>query len=447
MRTMIGLILAAFCALLSAQVPQAVGPTAQMLDLHLRQMKGGLLVVVDGPKGEWKTNIDALTTDPAWLDLELGVSYYRSKAAEVETLLRQKYQAGPRPHWVLMAEGPRVVATGGSAPDAKTVVKAVEENGIRSTVQILRDFVRRNPDHLEARNALCVNLRVKAAKLTLLRIGGKVEPLRPVDEPYDFDKFQKERAAKEDAKEEAKEREQPEEKPPVPLGPEEDKAIWGELAGLLAKSFQSGDWIEMQEWPAMLDETAVHSPLMQETGRGAVPEVERALARNPTSWGIWRGWLGLTRICGGKPIRPLLDNLTPLPTNSPMNWPPYPVRDAYVKDARKRKDWTGIRDLLLPQIEINRLWEAAQDQKTEYVLRKDGKIQENTETGDYWRGTLEPLVEALLWLGDAGQADDLVRDRFGKHPWSGLPTRAAGLALRCNQPNLAAQWRALGGGK
>ncbi len=80
-------------------------------------------------------------------------------------------------------------------------------------------------------------------------------------------------------------------------------------------------------------------------------------------------------------------------------------------------------------------------------MRKDGKIQEVPETGDNWRSTLEPLVEALLWLGDAGQADDLVRERFGKHPWSGLPMRASGLALRCNQPGLAAQWGALGSGK
>ncbi len=443
MRVMSGLIFAGCYALLQAQAPQAMGPAAQMLDLNLRQIKGGLLVVVDGPKGEWKSKVDALTSDPDWLDSELGVSYYGSKAAEVETLLRQKYQAGPRPQWVLFGAGPRVVATGGSVPDAKAMAKIIEENGVRSALQILRDFVRRNPDHLEARGTLCAYIRPKASKRTLLRTGGKVEPMRPADEPYDYAKIQKER----DAKEEAKVLEPQEEKPPVQLGPEEDQAIWGELAGLFTKSFRSGDWIEMQAWHLTLDETAVHSPLMQEMSREAVSEVERALVRHPTAWNLWQTWLGLTRTFGGKPIRPLLDNLVPLPTESPMAWPPYPVRDAYVKDARKRKDWTGIRDLLLPQIEINRMWEAAQDQKTEYVLRKDGKIQENTETGDYWRGTLEPLVEALLWLGDAGQADDLVRDRFGKHPWSGLPTRAAGLALRCNQPNLAAQWRALGSGK
>lgn len=444
MRWLISLILAVGWMVAQAQTPSPLGPRAQMLDRTLSEIKGGLLVVVDGPKGEWKTKAEALTSDPEWVDLEIGVSYYGSKAAEVEGLLRQKYQAGPRPQWVLFGTGPRVVATGGNTPDAKTLAKVAEENGIRSAIQILRDFVRRNPDHLEARATLCSWLRSKASKKTLLRTGGKVEPLRPADEPYDVVKEQKER----EAKEEAKVKESLEEKSPLPLGPEDDQAIWGELADLLARTFRSGDWLEMQNtWFLTPDETSVHSPLMQEMSRTAVPEVERALARYPTSWNLWQLWLGLTRTFGGKPIRPLLDNLVPLPTNSAMNWPPYSVRDAYVKDARKRKDWAGIKDLLLPQIEINRLWEATQDQKTEWVVRKDGKIQENTETGDYWRGTLEPLVEALLWLGDAGQADDLVRERFSKHPWSGLPTRAAALALRCNQSNLAAQWTALGAGR
>lgn len=442
MRSTLGLAFVGCGAVLSAQVPSSGGPTAQVLDRRLREIKGGLLVVVDGPKGEWKAKVDALNADPDWLELDLGLAYYGSKAAEVEALLRQKYLAGPRPQWVLFGAGPRVVATGGGVPEAKALAKAVEESGIRSTIQILREFARRNPEHLEARQALCAELRSRAARRTLVRTGGKVDPLRSADEPFDFAQFQRER----DAKEEAKAQDPKEEKPPVQLEPEEDQAIWGELADLLGRTFRSGDWLEMVNWSIVPDETAVHSPLMRAMSRAAVPEVERALARNPGTWNLWQIWLGLTRTDGGKPIRPLLDTLVPLPTYSPLAWPPYPVRDAYVKDARQRKDWMAIRDLLLPQIESNKLWEAAQG-KTEFVFKKDGKIQEVTETGDYWRGTLEPLVEALVRLGDTGLADDLVRSRFSEHPWAGLPKRAETLALRCGQPHLAAQWGALGQGR
>jgi hypothetical protein len=329
---------------------------------------------------------------------------------------------------------------GGTVPDAKEMGKAIAELGIRSEHQLLKQFVRAHPEHLEARTSLCSALLNKASRKTLIRFGGKVDPLRPVDEPFDFAKNQKEQDEKAEAKE------QLEEKAPAQLGPEEDLAIWGELADLLGKSFRSGDWIEMQAWVIAPSETAVHSPLMQDMSRAAVLDVERALERNPGSWERWQLWLGLTRTFGGKPIRPLLDSLVPLPNLPSNQWPPYLVRDAYVKDARKRKDWVGIRDLLLPQVESMRLGEEARGPFS-IAYKMDGKVQEFPETGDFWRTTLEPLAEALLRLGDMGQADELVRDRFAKHPWAGLPKRAEALAQRCGQSGLAAAWAALGSGK
>ncbi len=437
---------AAICCLVLAQAPApaVLSPTAALLERNLRDTKTGFLLVVDGSKGEWKAGIDALNSDPDWIDLDLHVAYYGAKAPELETLLQQKYLTGPRPQWVLFGEGGRLVASGGAVPTGATLAKAAQDGGIQSTVQLLWDFARRNPDHLQARQALGGELKQQAARKTTLRLGGKTDPLRPADERFDYAKYQKERDAKEEAKE--REQQQKEDKPPVQLKPEEDQAIWGELADLMGRCFRSGDWIEMDSWGVTPDEEAVHSPLIQEVCRAAVPEVERALGRSPESWDRWRLWLALTRTYGGKPIRPLLDSLLPLPTRSARDWPPYAVKGAYVKDARKRKDWTGIRDLLLPDIESNRLWESLQGKTTyQMQIKTDGKVQEIPETGDYWRATLEPLAEALIWLGEGSKADELVRSHYADHPWSGLPQRAQALALRCGQPGLAAQWGALGG--
>ena len=117
-----------------------------------------------------------------------------------------------------------------------------------------------------------------------------------------------------------------------------------------------------------------------------------------------------------------------------------------MKDARKRRDWQGLKDLLLPQVERAQLAEAASGPMS-FRVEINGKLQEDTETGDTWRGTLEPLVEALLHLGEMGLADGLVRDAWTRHPWSGLPGRAAALATRCGQPNIAAQWATLAAGR
>ena len=434
------------CSLVLAQAPApaVLSPTAALLERNLRDTKTGFLVVVDGSKGEWKAAVNALNSDLDWIDLDLHVAYYSAKAAELESLLQQKYLTGPRPQWVLFGEGGRLVASGGAVPTGASLAKAAQDAGVQSTVQLLRDFARRNPDHLQARTNLCGELKQKAARKTTLRLGGKTDPLRPADERFDWAKYQKERDAKEEAKE--LEQQQKEDKPPVQLKPEEDQAIWGELADLMSRCFRSGDWIEMNSLGVTPDEEAVHSPLIQEVCRAAVPEVERALGRDPESWDHWRLWLALTRTYGGKPIRPLLDSLLPLPTRSARDWPPYAVKGAYVKDARKRKDWTGIRDLLLPEIESNRLWESIQGKTTyQMQIKTDGKVQEIPETGDAWRATLEPLAEALIWLGEGSKADELVRSHYADHPWSGLPQRAQALALRCGQPGLAAQWGALGG--
>ena len=440
------LCLALLASLLDAQAPAsaALSPMAQLLERSLREGKTGRLIVLDGPKGDWKAKVDALNLDSDWLELDLGISYYGAKAGEIESLVREKYLVGPRPSWVLVGEGGRLVASGVTVPDGANLAKVAQEGGIRSRVQLLRDFARRNPDHLQARQALSSELNKKAAIKTTLRLGGKTEPLRSADERFDYAKYQKERDAKEEAKE--REQQQKEDKPPVQLKPEEDQAIWGELADLMGRCFRSGDWIEMGSWGVSPPVEALHSPLMQEVCRAAVPEVERALGRSPDSWDHWRLWLDLTRTYGGKPIRPLLDSLLPLPTLSPREWPPYAVKGAYVKDARKRKDWTGIRDLLLPDIESSRLRESIQGKTTyQMQIKTDGKVQELPETGDTWRTTLEPLVEALIWLGEGSKADELVRSEYADHPWSGLPQRAQALALRCGQPGLAAQWGALGG--
>jgi hypothetical protein len=442
-RLLIRLFCLACTTLLSAQVAgTALSPSAQLFDRMLREVKGGLLVVLDGPKGEWKAKVDVLSADPEWVDLDLPLRYYGAKAGEIEGLLRQQFQVGPRPQWVLVGPERRLVASGTTAPEAKALARAVEEGGVRSTLQVLRDFARRNPDHLGGREFLCLTLNHKASRKTNARIGAPIEPVIPQGERFDYAKFQKER----DENEEAKAREGTEEKALTLLKPEEDQAIWGELAELLTKSFRDGDWLEMEHWTLRPDEAATHSPLMQTFARAAVPEVERALGRNPASWRLWDVWLGLSRTFGGKPIRPLLDSLVPPPDQSPESWPPYSVREAYVKDARARKDWQGIRDLLLPQIEASQLWEAIQGRMT--VERKvDGKVQADPVTGDAWRSTIEPLAEALLRLGEVDRADQLVRDQFSRHPWSGLPARAAALASRCGQTNLAAQWAGLGPGK
>ncbi|HEX9011214.1 MAG TPA: hypothetical protein VF804_12680, partial [Holophagaceae bacterium] len=118
MRLVVSSILVSGCVGALAQPAATIGPTAQLLERRLGQLTSGLLVVVDGPKGEWKGKVDALAAAPDWVDLEIPVAYYGAKAGEVSALLQQRHQTGPRPQWALFGEGGRLVASGGTPPEA-----------------------------------------------------------------------------------------------------------------------------------------------------------------------------------------------------------------------------------------------------------------------------------------------------------------------------------------
>ncbi len=435
-RTILGLMILLGC-LVAAQVPKTDSAMAQLLERRLEASKTGLLLVADGPKGEWKSKMNALSSDPAWMDMDLDISYYGKKAAELDGLLREKYRTGPRPCWVLLSAGGRVISSGTTPPEPAAIGKAATEGKLKTTTQLLREFLRANPDHVEAQRALLRILESKAVNKTKVKLGEKLDAFWPSDERRDFTKLKVER----DAKAEAEEKEEQQPKPVLRLSDGDDAAIWGEVADRLGKLFQSRGWAGVENGSISIPDEAKHSQLMKSACRSALPGIEAALRRRPEAWQLWNAWLSSSKILGGRPLQPLLDSLTPLPTTPPDQWPPWAVRDDYVKECQKHKDWQAIKDLLLPAWENEQNWEVVSGNFT-FITKVDGKIREDPETGDGWRSNIGPLTEALLNLGESNQADAIVRTYFAKHPWTGLPKKAHDLALRCNQPSLAAQWGA-----
>ena len=133
---------------------------------------------------------------------------------------------------------------------------------------------------------------------------------------------------------------------------------------------------------------------------------------------------------GGRPLAPLLDSLEPLPGTAPEDWPPAAVLEAFVRDAKKRGDWRAIREAMEPR------WEE---------WRRDARrAAMGSGPGErIWNRVLQPLLEALIRLGDAGTADQVVAQAIDSLKWEGVAALARDLAQRLNRSDLAVRWGAL----
>lgn len=433
--------LATFAPILLGTLLSAQDSMALQFEKELKNLTISTLVFLDGPKSEWRKDVDRLLQTPGWSELELQPAYFQAEAPKIETVLKERVPQFSRPGWMLLGPGGKVAASGARPPTVAVLEKALAEAGIKSTSQMLREFLHTHPGHLEAKGNLLAVLMNRSSAATRIKLGLKVEPLRPADQRLDMSEWIKEQ---EERRERAEREEKDDNKKSLKeLRPEDDLLIWSEYAELLDRLFRSGEWRNMGTLTFQSNETAKHSPILKEVLRRALPEVEDALQDQPTDWSLWKLWLAMSDAVGGRPLAPLVDRLVPSPLQDPGSWPPEEVKDRYLKDAQARRDWQATRDLLMPIWERRKI--SRSETKGRYRYVEDGKIGSDPWASSSWRQHEEPLVEALLMLGELNLADQLVRFSWANNPWEGLPAKASALARRCNQPSLAATWAALAG--
>lgn len=415
----------------------AQGPEAAAFERDLRNQKTAMLLVVDDGKGGWMKPLEQLRREDGFLDLGLSLNL-RGKE-ELLAHLQERHGLGPRPFWAVFAKG-RLVASGKQPPTLAGLRNLKDQAAWRSAEDILRDFLRANPDHREARLRLLTALYQKAALRTQIAMALRIRPLEATDQGWDAARMAKEN---EEAVE-RKRKEDDEAKPVKLFEPEEDERIWGPFAAEWTRAFQAEEW-KGWEWTAFDAEYMRHSPRMKSAFKAALPDIETVIHQWPERWNAWQLWLQASEVLGGLPLRRLLDDLTPNPLSSPERWPPHSVRQEYVKDCRRRKDWAAIRDILLPQWESELLWKSRE--KTRYAMVQDGKEVPSPWSASEWRESREPLVEALLRLGETLKADEIVRALVADSLSGDLASRASALATKCGHPALAVNWAQLQPGK
>ena len=380
---------------------------ADAFERQLKQNRLGMWLVLDDEAATWGTAARALMLEDHLVALNLPLLLVGGKKPDaLSTYVRERYGWVRGGHWALVDADGRVLAEGATPPEAAKLAAAAERAGLKTRAQELAEFLTRNGDHLEAQAALLRERTLVACRRTQKALGPEI--------------------AKKNAEEAAG-------KPgePLLLSAEQDSKIWSETAQLLDHLFQ-GDWIEVASdlpWALSGDE-ATHSPTLRALWSRHLPLVEDALRRQPNAWDLWRIWILGADISGGRALAPLLASLEPLPGTAPEDWPPAAVLEAFVRDAKKRGDWRAIREAMEPR------WEE---------WRRDGRRAAMGQgPGErIWSRILQPLVEALISLGDAGAADQVVLQAMETLRWEGVAAQARDLAQRLNRSDLALRWGAL----
>ncbi len=378
-------------------------PPVEAFNRDLKQNRLGTWMVLEDEGAAWGALLRAaLDEDPlVLLNLPLKVVGGGKKAEALAPHLRERFSWSKGAHWALVDAAGRILAEGAGAPTATALAAAAQQAGVRSRAQELEDFLRLNPDHLEAQVAL-LGERVRVANRRTLKLlgpspeaptaaqGGRPEPLRQLDAEHDL-------------------------------------TFWSPVARQLDQLFQ-GAWREagIELGVALRVSSAEHSPSMQALLARYRIELEETLRRRPNGVEPWFLWLAASRKCGGWPLLPLLQSLEPLPGTAPGEWPPMLVLKEFIEDAKARRDWRAIREVLEAR------WES---------LRSSG---DTGWGGDgLWNVVIGPLLEALVTLGEAEAAEQTLNEVNMAMGWPGLPGRARDLATRLNRPELALRWGAL----
>jgi hypothetical protein len=388
-------------AILMAQ--RSALPPAEAFDRELKRNRLGTWLVLEDEGAAWGAVARAALDEEALvaLNLPLRVVSGGKQPDALAAILRERFSWAKGAHWALVDGKGRVLVEEAATPTAAAMATAVERAGIRTRAQELEGFLRRNPDHLEAQVALLRERVIVANRRTSKILGA------PMEKPG---------AAQSTVPE-----------PPRQLDAENDLKIWSPVVQQLDRLFQ-GAWREagIDLGLALRTSSAEHSPAMVAVLTRYKGDIEEALRRKPNGWEPWMVWLQASRKCGGWPLAPLLQSLQPLPGTAPGEWPPVMALSEFIRDAKARRDWIAIREVLEAR------WEDMRS-SGDYTWGGDG----------LWNVIISPLVEALVSLGDVGTAEQLLGEANEVAGWSGLPGRARDLAIRLSRPDLAVRWGAL----
>jgi hypothetical protein len=227
----------------------------------------------------------------------------------------------------------------------------------------------------------------------------------------------------------------------APLSDEQDLLLWGEPTGLLGKVLANAPHLLVYPPSVGKDERqAAHlgrSSLLKVLSARYLANIEGHIESSPSSERLWSQWLFWRAAEGaGRPIAPVVARATPSPFAPPGTVPPSFVLDQYYEECLRTGAWQKMVELLEPAWEREML-------RIDASRAEDPGHKPRVAFGDHVGA---PLIEALLRLGKAAEANDVFSawtDRGGA--FSDL-AKLIGLVKELGSERMAGEWERKAGG-
>jgi hypothetical protein len=354
--------------------------------------------------------------------------------------LRKRYSWGDGPRWAFIAPDERCLAQGAVIPNAKGLADQLANAGIESPVRRIRAFVRQHPENLDGRLALLNTLRSIANERTRGAIGTELAQRQNGGRQAFMGGRRIVRMAE---MTEAAEM-------PVQLPAEDDLRIWARWADEFDQLMGSGQWLE-SDFAFEYGDDALdkHSTIVRSIYKKRIGLVEDALRRWPGSDRFWGMWLHMSIVLGDLSAKRLVSSLAPLPGTPNEAWPPYEAKVVLIQEARRNGDWRDLRDMLWDSwMEMSQTISNMQS-AIQRAMRASGRNAEmrgamprllENQLETQWRQLLDPLIESLLMTNDISGAESVLGHLKEAAGWDEVYGLAAGIAMRCQMPQVAERW-------
>lgn len=359
----------------------------------------------------WPTQLDILGEEALQGVGRWDVS---GKRAEVEALRR--HLALPQAHWVVVGQGGRMLGSGAGPLSLSAFNELLQASGFVSPIQALRTFLKRVPDHLEARERLFQLLREQARALTAARFGDGAMPGLKQGRTTSLPAVQ-----------------QGLPKAGLELKGAEDLRIWGGLYRELERAYASGDWLHRQHgmlaggplWEAT-------SPLMRGLLRRHRPTLLAHLRETPWDVNLLRHWSWASVVLG-EPLIPTFESLPPHPEmpkgamEGSADWPGVSIQAALAFEARAMGDLARHGRVMISLWQQGGQWRAF-DLGGTWLKRA-------------WTDLALPGLESLLRAGIPEAGDIFFQDLGGHSGASERVAEAVALAERLGRVDVAREWQ------